>query len=474
MEAAAKSVNTQLLKLRISEGNVEAVKELIPKIGDINQQLEHGWTILHLSVAKGEEEIVNVFLEADADPNICTEGKNSPLMTAINKGRLKIVESLIQKGANVNHQDEENWSVLFSACLSGNEEIVDILLNAKADPNICTEGDQKSPLMMASQMGHVSIIKKLLQAEADINKEDSEGHTAFQIAMTNGMDEVLEFFPLPEAFKKVLLELKDENIDVSEMKRKLRRMVENLLSNSYEISPKLVKFFTKNGFDVNHTLDGKTALYVAIKRNLVELVDALLENGADANICDNGMNSPLMLAAGKGYSHLVKKLSDNGADINKPNQQGQTALFKAVYDNKEAMVDVLLQKKADPNIGNNDMKTPLMEACSDGHTTLVRKLLLHGANVHLKDTNDKTAFSYARNDTIERILEDAKKAGSTTGIGLEPQVAEHLSTVGAFLELKDENIDVAQLKEKMTEMQKTLKSFEALLGEDSVSDDDSD
>ena len=474
MEEAAKSVNTQLLKLRISEGNIEAVKELIPKIGDINQQLEHGWTILHLSVAKGEEEIVNVFLEADADPNICTKGETSPLMTAINKGHLKIVESLIQKGANVNYQDRENWSVLFSACLSGNEEIVDRLLNANADPNICTEEDKKSPLMIASQMGHISIIKKLLQAEADINKEDSEGHTAFQIAMTNGMDEVLEFFPLPEAFKKVLLELKDENIDVSEMKRKLRRMVENLISNSYEISPKLVKFFTKNGFEVNHTLDGKTVLYVAIKGNLVALVDALLENGADANICDNGMNSPLMLAAGKGYPHLVKKLLDNGADINKQNQQGQTALFQAVCHNKEAMVDVLLKLNANPNIANNDSKTPLMEASSDGHTSLVKKLLLYGANVNLKDTDGKTAYDLDGYNSVRRILEEAKKAGSMTGIGLEPQVAEHLSTVGAFLELKDENIDVAQLKEKMTEMRKTLKSFEALLGQDSVSDDESD
>merc|ERR1712051_310324 len=143
--------------------------------------------------------------------------------------------------------------------------------------------------------------------------------------------------------------------------------------------------------------------------------------------------------------------------------------------NKEAMVDILLQKKADPNIGNNEMKTPLMEASSDGLTSLVKKLLLYGANVNLKDKDGKTAYDWASyNATIRRILEEAKKAGSMKGIGLEPQVAEHLSTVGAFLELKDENIDVAQLKEKMTEMRKTLKSFEALLGQDSVPDDDSD
>merc|ERR1712008_228961 len=140
----------------------------------------------------------------------------------------------------------------------------------------------------------------------------------------------------------------------------------------------------------------------------------------------------------------------------------------------------------DPNIANNNGKTPLMEASYERCTFLVKILLLYGANINSKDATGQTAYDWARGpssiyklgggDKIERILEDAKMASSMTGIGLEPQVAEHLSTVGTFLELKDENVDVAQLKEKMTEMRKTLKSFQALLGQDSVSssDDDSD
>ena len=328
MEVAAKSVNTQLMKLRVSEGNVEAVKELIPKIDTINLQDEQGWTILHLSVAKGKEEMVKIFLEANADPNICTNGKTSPLMTAFNKGHFKIFERLIQKGANVNHRDQENRSVLSSACIIGNEEIVDILLNANADLN--PDGERPLDLEFVLEMGqgNMSIVKKLI------------------------------------------------------------------------------------------------------------------------------------LAA--------------GIDINKQNEDGETQLFKAVYDNEKAMVSLLLKLNADPNIGNNDAKTPLMEASSDGHPFYVKMLLLYGANVNLKDTNGKTAYDWARNNDVKRILEEAKKTGSMTGIGLEPQVAEYLSRVGAFLERKDENVDVTQLKEKMTKMRKTLESFEALLGQDSVSDSDSD
>jgi len=335
MEVAAKSINTQLLKLRVSEGNVEAVKELVPKIGNINQQDEHGWTILHLSVAKGEEEMVNNFLEANADPNICSNGKTSPLMTAFNKGHYKIFERLIQKGANVNHRDQEDWSVLSLACIIGNEEIVDILLNANADLNPDEEDPDDLDLDFVLEIGH--------------------GHVT----------------------------------DVSIIKK-------------------------------------------------------------------------LILAA--------------GIDINKQDEDGKTQLFKAVYDNNYDTVGVLLKLNADPNIANNNGKTPLMEASYERCTFLVKILLLYGANINSKDAQTgRTALDWAnRDDKIERILEDAKKASSMTGIGLEPQVAEHLSMVSAFLEQQDKNVDVAQLTEKMTEMQNTLESFKVLLGQDSVPDDDSD
>ena len=174
---------------------------------------------------------------------------------------------------------------------------------------------------------------------------------------------------------------------------------------------------------------------------------------------------------------IIKKLIlAAGIDINKQDEDGETQLFQAVSSNREARVGLLLKLNADPNIANNNGKTPLMEASYERCTFLVKILLLYGANINSKDATGQTAYDWARGDKIERILEDAKKASSMTGIGLEPQVAEHLSTVGTFLELKDENVDVAQLKEKMTEMRKTLKSFQALLGQDSVSssDDDSD
>merc|ERR1740129_2355777 len=188
------------------------------------------------------------------------------------------------------------------------------------------------------------------------------------------MDEAIEVLPLPDAFKRLLIDPKNEKDDDYEVYRKVVTLTKNLQSLP---SSRLINLLVQKGFEVNHRLDGRT---------------------------------PLMFAAKKGNPHIVKNLLDIGADINlQSTSDGETALFFAVSNEKEATVDLLLKEKADPNISNNEMKTPLMEAMSgyDPSTSLVKKLLLYGANVDLKGTDGRTAFKYA-NHAMERILEDAR------------------------------------------------------------------
>jgi hypothetical protein len=95
----------------------------------------------------------------------------------------------------------------------------------------------------------------------------------------------------------------------------------------------------------------------------------------------------------------------------------------------------------------------------------------------LKVEEGRTAYDFARNQAVRRILEDLNKASSMTAIDLEPQYVEHLSMVGAFL-LKDENDDIPQLNGKLAKMISDLQSVQDLLtqysGSISNSDSDSD
>jgi cytohesin len=91
------------------------------------------------------------------------------------------------------------------------------------------------------------------------------------------------------------------------------------------------------------------SLESAVKENNVELIEILLNKGADPNTpTQNGM-TPLELAIRNGNADVVQLLIDFGAD---PQQEGQrsrmTPLHKAVAGGSTDVIDVLLANGADP------------------------------------------------------------------------------------------------------------------------------
>ena len=102
---------------------------------------------------------------------------------------------------------------------------------------------------------------------------------------------------------------------------------------------------------------GESQLHVASRNGNLEMVKALIENGADVNSRDSSQNTPLHLAC------------DNG--------------------NLE-MVMVLLEKGATIDAINIDEDTPLHFACLNGHTDLAMALIKKGADIYATDNNGST------------------------------------------------------------------------------------
>ena len=117
-----------------------------------------------------------------------------------------------------------------------------------------------------------------------------------------------------------------------------------VFTNSVDVNTikhiKMIKF----DFDFNQKggpHDG-TALYYASKFGNVNVVDALLKEKADPNVCDKNDNSPLIVATQKGHFQIVTKLlQQENTDFNKRGQFGRTALWHACQNGKEDVVDVL-------------------------------------------------------------------------------------------------------------------------------------
>jgi hypothetical protein len=73
------------------------------------------------------------------------------------------------------------------------------------------------------------------------------------------------------------------------------------------------------------TAHGAAALFTAILKGRIAVVQSLLNQGVNVNVRTVSGKTPLMAAAYKGYSDIVQMLLDNGADVVSKDGRGDTA-----------------------------------------------------------------------------------------------------------------------------------------------------
>jgi hypothetical protein len=109
------------------------------------------------------------------------------------------------------------------------------------------------------------------------------------------------------------------------------------------------KNFLRIGFSPDsRDVRGVPILSLAIRNRHRELIDLLLEKGANVNAVshDRG-NSPLMEAAVRGDLGSVERLLDAGADTDLQSKNGQTSLMLAVGEGFTSVARLLLEHNAD-------------------------------------------------------------------------------------------------------------------------------
>ena len=148
-----------------------------------------------------------------------------------------------------------------------------------------------------------------------------------------------------------------------------------------------------------------TPLYQAAFNGHNELVELLLEKGADPNIKTKAGTTALMGAAYGGHKRIAELLIAHGADVNVKGEDkgileyvikhGATGenlreftnletfpLLQAAHKGHKEIVQLLIKNGADVNTTNPVGYTALMAAMAGGHTETVRVLIENGANVN--------------------------------------------------------------------------------------------
>ena len=119
----------------------------------------------------------------------------------------------------------------------------------------------------------------------------------------------------------------------------------------------------------------------------VELVDLLLEAGADAAAANRYGVQPISLAAENGNAAVLERLLQAGADANAALPGGETALMTAARTGNPDALRALIAHGADVNARDaTHGQTPLMWAAARGHARAVHVLAESGGDVNARTT----------------------------------------------------------------------------------------
>jgi hypothetical protein len=208
-----------------ASGNVEGLRGLLANDPDLVRasradRPHAGWTGLHEAAQRGHADAVRLLLEHGADPNAREAGDATyPLHWAAAQGHVETVRALLDAGGDVHgwgdaHELEViGWATLFRAAGDNPEEVVSLLLErgarhhifsaivageleliqrlVEANPEMLDRRMSRfeqgqTPLHLAMNRKRHDILDLLIELGADLEAEDSHGHTALAAAMLRG------------------------------------------------------------------------------------------------------------------------------------------------------------------------------------------------------------------------------------------------------------------------------------------------
>jgi ankyrin repeat protein len=239
----------------------------------------------------------------------------TPLLLAAQAGHVDTVAVLLKAGADVTKTDHDHRTVLGIAADLGSTEMVKMVLATGMSPD--GADNPVTPLVRASRRGHVEIMKVLLEAGADPNKEsDCRNSSAIADAARMGHLDAVELLLSFGA---------NPNGDLEQGKPALHQAAR-------VGSESMVALLMNHGADPNR-LDsmGWAAMHYAAEGGHLKVLGVLIQSGADLNVRttqgDFAGTTPLMLAVA--HPSCVHALLRAGADASLMNRKKQTVMHLA-------------------------------------------------------------------------------------------------------------------------------------------------
>ena len=311
----------QLVKQNYEQDIIKKALDNGGKVDDVYKDYVYGdLTGLAYASMFGKTNIVKLLLEYNPNINKKFIQGATALYYALVKGHNEIIRLLLENGADIESRISNGFTCLMQAASDNNIEAVKLLLEYDADIN-AQSANKGTPLLLAVIKNNYEIAKLLLEKGANPNiKEILQDATALDLATNQEMIELLKQY------------------NASSNSSRMPELIQAFLDYDFEQA----KHLLSQGHNINQEFDNTNALIHSSRLGDVDLVNILLDYGADINYTTKAGFTPLTIATYQNEVDVVNVLLHRGANKNIKGYNGLTAYEIATnFKPNKTIIDLL-------------------------------------------------------------------------------------------------------------------------------------
>jgi ankyrin repeat protein len=116
----------------------------------------------------------------------------SPLIYAVRKNHFKVVKFLVDSGGDIHHREVNGWTLLMISALCDDEisyYLIDLGGSRMVD---AWDNMGRTALLLAAQSGRLELVRRLIEAGADVNAISGDGSTPIFVASEVGNFDIVK------------------------------------------------------------------------------------------------------------------------------------------------------------------------------------------------------------------------------------------------------------------------------------------